>query len=217
MVYYGSADADLSVRVKEDFERKCIFLLEWACRTLNNEKTIDTEWGEENITANIYTYIDKSQLAVDYDIHIRCEQPLFSQDILDNRKKAKGAFRIDLMFQHNWDKQKYCFYVEAKNLVEHDFTKKGNKTATKAIQSQNRYISTGIDHFLGSHYPKGCLLGYVLNGSASGVQAGLNAILTQDNRGDEILVYASGISPWICYKSDHVACPMNLTHFWFEF
>ena len=213
----GRADAGLISDVKGDFEKKCISLLAWACKTLKSKKHVDAEWGEENITANIFTYIHKSQLSIDFDIFIECEHPFFSQDILDNKKRAKRAPRIDLVFQHNWKGKRKSFYVEAKNLVEHDFTKKGNKNATKAITIQDRYIETGIDHYLDSHYPKGCLIGYVLNGSISNVVLGINNRLKKKKRDDEMLNYESGSLPWICYQSTHAAKSMDIAHYMFVF
>ena len=51
----GKPDSSLVAEVKVDFEKKCVALLEWACMTLKSEKLVDVEWGEENITANIFT------------------------------------------------------------------------------------------------------------------------------------------------------------------
>lgn len=213
----GRADTHLITEVKEDFEQKCIALLEWACIRLKSEKHVDTEWGEENITANIYTYIHESQRAVDYDIFIECEHPFFCQEVLDNKKSAKGSSRIDLVFQNNWNSKKACFYVEAKNLIEYDFVKRGNKNATKAVKLQSRYIKTGIDHYLESHYPIGCLLGYILNGTIEHVVVGINCRLKKNKRDDEVLNYIAGCYPWICFQSDHVDKSMIIPHYLFAF
>lgn len=213
----GRADSSLITDVKIDFEKNCIILLAWACKTLKSKKHVDTEWGEENITANIFTYIHESQLSIDFDIFIECEHPFFSQAVLDNKKKAKGSPRIDLVFQNNWNGQRKSFYVETKNLVEHDFTKKRNKNATKAIRVQDRYIKTGIDHYLKSHYPKGCLLGYVLNGSVANVVVGINNRLKKKKRDDEVLNYISGSHEWVCCQSVHTSKPMKIAHYLFAF
>ncbi len=177
MAAIGSIDPVLVAQVRAAFEQTCIELLEWACQTLKSNKKVDTDWGEENISANIYTYIKDSQQSIDADIHVESEHPFYSQDILDNKKKAKKASRIDMVFQHNWSGQKFVYYVEAKNLVEHDYIKTGKKRAVKANRIQKRYIDTGIDHFLKGYYPKGCLLGYVLNGTINGVVNSLNSLL----------------------------------------
>ena len=213
----GRADSGLITDVKIDFEKKCLTLLVKACKTLKSKKHVDAEWGEENITANIFTYIHESQLRVNYDIFIECEHPFFSQEVLDNKKSAKRAPRIDLVFQNNWNRKKTSFYVEAKNLVEHDFIRKGNKNTTKAIKIQDRYIKTGIEHYLGSHYPKGCLLGYVLNGSIANVVVSINNRLKKQKRDDEVLIFDSGSLPWICYQSTHAAKSMSIAHYLFAF
>lgn len=217
MAAIGSIDPVLVAQVRVAFEQTCMELLKWACQTLKSNKQVDTDWGEENISANIYTYIKDSQKAIDADIHVESEHPFYNQDILDNKKKAKEASRIDMVFQHNWSSKRFVFYVEAKNLVEHNYTKTGRKRAAKAITIQKRYIETGIDHFLKGYYPKGCLLGYVLNGTINGVVKSLNSILVKAGRNSESLEYSSGTIPWMVFSSSHVKQNMTLEHYLFDF
>ena len=217
MAAIGSIDPVLVAQVRVAFEQTCIDLLEWACQTLRSNKKVDTDWGEENISANIYTYIKDSQRSIDADIHVESEHPFYNQDILDNKKKAKNASRIDMVFQHNWSGKRFIFYVEAKNLVECDYTKTGRKRAVKANTVQKRYIETGIDHFLKGYYPKGCLLGYVLNGTINGVVNALNSILVKAGRNSESLSFSSGTIPWMVFSSSHVKKNMKLEHYLFDF
>lgn len=212
----GTVDEKLIASTKALFEKRCIVLLEWACRTLRNSKPIDTEWGEENITANVYDLIYYSQLAIDYDIHPECEHLFYDQAILDNKKKAKAAPRIDMVFQNNWSGRRFLFFVEAKILVENDFKKKGRKRKTLAASVIKRYIETGIDHYLSGHYPPGCLLGYVLNGTINGVVNALNDQLQNATRGGECMYYISGFIPWVCFRSDHATQGMHIEHFLFD-
>lgn len=217
MAAVGNVDPALVAQVRAAFEKKCLALLQWACHTLKSNKKVDTDWGEENISANIYTYIKDCQQSIDEDIHVESEHSFYSQDILDNKKKARKASRIDLVFQHNWSGKRFVFYVEAKNLVERDYTKTGRKQAVKAITVQKRYIETGINHFLSGYYPKGCLLGYVLNGTISGIVSSLNALLVNSGRNSEQLQLSSGTIPWQIFFSNHVSQNMQIDHCLFDF
>lgn len=213
----GAVDPSVAAEVKTIFEQRCVDLLEWACLTLKSGKGVNVDWGEENITANIYVLIHDSQQSIDYDIHIECEHSFFDQDILDNKKKAKSASRIDMVFQHNWSGQRYSFYVEAKNLIETDAQKTGRKTKLRASSILDRYIETGIDHYLNKYYPLGCMLGYVLNGTIAGIVQALNTILIGKSRASEILSTPMGTSPWMLSKSTHAVQNMEIKHYLFYF
>ena len=213
----GNVDAVIVNHLKALFEERCVEMLEWACQTLKAKKNVNEEWGEENITANIYELIHDSQKSIEYDIHPDCEHHIYDQDILDNKKKAKTAHRIDLVFQHNWNKRRFSFYVEAKNLIEYDYQKPGLKTKKRAIGVLKRYIETGIDHYLAQYYPLGCMLGYVLNGTITGVVYKLNLLLKSNGRLAEMLDKPLGASPWVCYESKHDNQSIQLLHYIFEF
>ncbi len=213
----GTIAPDIVNKFKLNFDDKCVELLEWACLELKTKKAINADWGEENITANLYMLIRESQKSIENDIFLECEHPFFDQEILDNKKKAKGAPCIDLVFQHNWHGQRFSFYFEAKNLIENNVKKTNCKTETKASRVLKRYIETGIDHYLTSYYPFGCLLGYVLNGTISGVVKKLNAKLTRDRRSGEILTDPSGSTPWMSFQSQHLTQGKLIKHYFFDF
>ncbi len=212
----GTVNASVVASAIALFEERCIILLEWACQTLNSCKSIDIDWGEENITANIYVLIHDCQMAIDFDIYPESEHPFYDQDILDNKKKAKAASRIDLLFQNNWDGKRFSFFVEAKNLIEKDVQKKGRKSMTLAKDVLKRYIETGIDHYIGGYYPQGCMLGYVLNGSIEGVVNALNNIFIEKARLQETLKLSAGDRSLVCYKSSH-AENLQISHYLFDF
>lgn len=212
----GTVDPTLAVKAKRLFESRCVELLRWAAFTLKSTKTISPDWYEENITANIYTLIHESQQAIDFDIHPECEHPFFDKDILDNKKKAKAAVKIDLVFQQNWEGKRHLFYVEAKNLIGADVKKTGRKHITKAGDVMKRYVTTGIDHYIDEYYPLGCMLGYVLYGTIAGVVDSLNDILVADGRPTEKLVNPKGSLPWLCYQSHH-AKGFRINHYLFDF
>lgn len=211
----GTVDPILAVEAKHLFESRCVEMLKWAAFTLKTTKTITPDWGEENITANIYTLIHNSQQAIDYDIYAECEHPFFDQDILDNKKKAKAAVKIDMAFQHNWNRQKFSFYIEAKNLIETDVKKTGRKHITKAVDVMMRYVTTGIDHYVDEYYPQGCMLGYVLNGTIAGVVSVMNSMLVDKGRSSDVLDNPSGVSPWMSFQSQHAG--VQIMHYLFNF
>lgn len=220
MCTVGKADPIIAAKVRAVFEQRCVGMLKWACVELKREKRINADWGEDNITANLYVLIHNSQQAVDFDIHPECEHPFFSSDILDNRKRAKSANRIDLAFQHNWSSQRFMFFVEAKNLIENDVQKTGRKTKTRAATVIERYIDTGIDHYKLKHYPLGCLLGYVLNGTVDGVVSAINARLSNKNRSSERLSAPVGTQPWVVCQTHHIdktGQKVQIVHYLFDF
>lgn len=214
---FGRLNQDIVIQARVAFEQKCVALLELACRVLKAKKSVNWDWGEENISANIYTYIHNSQMAIEGDIFVESEHNFYQQNVLDNKAKAKSSPRIDLVLQHNWSGQKMIYYVEAKNLIDHDCHKSGRKRKTKADAVKCRYIETGIDHFKNGYYPNGCLLGYVLNGTIAGVVAGINTLLENKGRSGEILQYASGYEPWMVYKSNHASAVGTINHYLFNF
>jgi len=220
MCAVGKADPKIVAKVRVVFEQRCVEMLERACMTLKREKQINADWGEENITANLYVLIHNSQQSVEYDIHPECEHPFFSPGILDNKKKAKSATKIDLAFQHNWSGQRFMFFVEAKNLIENDVLKTGRKTKTRAAKVIERYIKTGIDHYLNKHYRLGCLLGYVLNGTVDGIVRTINAKLTKTMRSSELLSEPIGTQPWMVCHSIHTDTTnqnVQIAHYLFDF
>ena len=98
----GSIKKSIVIKVKYNFERNCVDLLKWACTTLKSSKTIDINWGEENISANLYQYISNSPQATKCNIFVESEHSFYTDDILNNRKNSKSGSRIDLVFQNNW-------------------------------------------------------------------------------------------------------------------
>lgn len=217
MAVFGRINGVWSSWAKRTFETRCVALLRDACVALKAKDVVNVDWGEENITANIYVYIVNSPQAINHDIFIENEHSFYGADVLNNRKKARTAPRIDLVLQNNWRGQKLMFYVEAKNLVENDFRRTGRRTVCQAKAVQQRYIDTGIDHYLEGYYPMGCVLAYILNGTAIGVVDGINSLLSATERNTEILSLDSGISPWLCFKSTHVMQQKEIAHYMMEF
>lgn len=153
---------------ENSFRTNCLILIGEAYNWLKESKCVSVGWNEETISANIFTHIDESEKAISWNISISDECRLYNQAILNNKKSAKSAPRIDLKLTTNWieAKKRINFFVEAKNLIENNSPKTNRKSRLDAKKIQSRYISTGIDHFITGEYPSnGCMLGYILEGS----------------------------------------------------
>ena len=216
----GKADPMVAAKIRAVFEQRCVEMLQWACVTLKGEKHINADWDEENITANLYELIRTSSLSVEYGIYLEYDHSFFGPEILDNKKKANSAARVDLAFQYGWTGPRFWFFVEAKNLIERDVQKTGRKTKMRAATVIERYIETGIDHYLNKHYPLGCLLGYVLNGTIDSVVKAINMRLAKKMRNSETLSLPLGTLPWMVSQSRHTDKAnqeVQIVHYLFDF
>ena len=199
---------DIISDFENSFRNNCLILIGEAYKWLTDMKYITVDWSEETISANIFTYIDASEKAIRWNINVSDECRLYNQAILENKKSAKSASRIDLKLSTNWTEvtKRIVYYVEAKNLIENNCMKHGRKTKLDATRIQKRYISTGIDQFISGQYPvNGCILGYLLEGTTDGTVEKLNNILTCSNRRNEILNKTMIDIPYLeeAYTSTH--------------
>jgi hypothetical protein len=186
----GFLNSDIIFQFQESFETNCLSLFGDAYTHINNTLDISADWEEENISANFFDYIDKSERAIGLNINISDEHRLYYQSILSGQTTAKSASRIDFRLTTNWTQaNKRCeFYIEAKNLIENDCVKKGRKSKLKAKKNHERYINTGIDSFISGKYPQnGCLIGYVLEGIPENIVTKINSRLDLSNRKSENL------------------------------
>lgn len=201
------------------FERRCVELLAEACSHVQAQRHPDTNWPEENITANIDDYLRNSQKMRNYDIHIDSDYYLWDSDILSNAKTAHSAPRIDMSFCNYRIAKRFVFYVEAKNLIEHPCRKFGRKSMLQPNAIQRRYIEKGIDHYVTQYYPMpGVMLGYILEGDVSLIVKGINSILVQANRLTEIMQNVmSEDGRFSKFQSIHSSLTEPLSHYWFRF
>jgi hypothetical protein len=185
---------------ENSFRTNCLILIGEAYNWLKENKCVSADWNEETISANIFTYIDESEKAISWNISISDECRLYNQTILNNKKSAKSAPRIDLKLTTNWIKAKkrIVFFVEAKSLIENNCLKTNRKSRLNAKKIQTRYISTGIDHFISGEYPSnGCMLGYILEGSTHAIIDGLNTLLNNSSRSSERLKAVETTIPYL--------------------
>lgn len=205
----GHLNNDIISDFENSFRTNCLTLIGEAYKWLKETKSITVDWSEETISANIFTHIDESEKAITWNINVSDECRLYHQAILNNKKSAKSASRIDLKLSTNWIEvtKRVSYFVEAKNLIENNCVKQGRKTKLNANKIQERYISTGIDHFVSGYYPaNGCMLGYVLEGTPNGIVERLNVLLSNSSRGTEILERVDQDIPYIkdIYSSCHI-------------
>ncbi len=217
----GKLRVSIVSEIEECFVNNCLTLFGEAYLYIKENKEITVDWDEENISAFFFEFIDKSETAIALNINISDEHRLFYADILDGKKKAKTASRIDFRLTTNWSEQKKRleYFVEAKNLIENDCSKGGRKTKINAQKNQERYIKTGIDNFVSGKYPpRSCLVGYVLQGNPNEIVKKINNHLLMNGRATEQLqIFESYIQNLqFCYHSNHTNDYL-LKHFFLQF
>lgn len=204
----GQLDNTLISEFENCFQNNCLVLIGEAYNWLYENGNVTIDWDEETISANIFTFIDESAKAISYNISISDECRLYNRDILQNKKKAKAAPRIDLKLATNWieGRKRLCLYIEAKNLIENNCNKASRKSKIDAVRVRSRYIATGIDNFLSGEYPQnGLMLAYVLEGTADKIIDHLNITLANSSRQSEILTEVQVDVPHLenSYVSQH--------------
>lgn len=168
-----------------------------------------------------FTHIDENEKAIAWNINVSDECRLYHKAILNNKESAKSASRIDLKLSTNWidATKRVCYFVEAKNLIENNCTKQGRKSKLSAKKIQERYISTGIDHFISGEYPSnGCMLGYIIEGTPTRIVENINEILLQATRSDETLKKKKLDIPYL--EEAYISVHLNnyvLHHYFLQF
>lgn len=217
----GKLNNSISNSFEESFLFNCLELFGEAYIYIKNNKNITADWEKENISANFYDYIDKSEKAISWNINISDEHRIFYESILLGKKPAKTASRIDFRLTTNWIEQKKRleYFIEAKNLIESDCEKVGRKAKINAQSLHKRYVNTGIDNFVSKKYPSnGCLVGYVLQGKPTIIVDKINICLNNQNRTNEHLKKIDCTIPNLdfCYQSYH-SNEVTLKHFLLKF
>lgn len=119
------------------------------------------------------------------------EKRLLPHGLQNRRRSVDDANRVVIQIGgFGWSSEEYrtVYYIEAKNLYCHSFTKTGNTSITSPGKYAQRYIDTGIDNLLNGHYPSNTLLlGYVLVGAVGEAVDLLNQYLTKRTRSTEMI------------------------------
>ena len=159
---------------KSGFERKCIFVFIDAYHSLILENTLSSSWKENKITKELVKYFKNSSYFSKWGLDIVREYYL---DEYYEETDPDKTPRIDIKITNNQIQKKFDYFIEAKNLCETDWKKEtGTKVSAKNLQQ--RYIDTGISHFVSGYYPSnGCLCGYILQGNTDNIIHKINEIL----------------------------------------
>lgn len=168
---------NLNVRniFRDAFEQKCFQLINEAYQSSLNEKIIQLNWNENDISQEILEKIDRNPLRLKWNITASREFYLPKNDF-----KIKGfadrLSRIDFRLTSIFSEQEFKYYLEAKRLKEND------------SELNRAYINEGMNRFISEKYPLGCMLGYLLEGKVDKTINGINNLLVKDKRQTETLI-----------------------------
>lgn len=215
----GSLNQHIIREFKDQFENNCIRLLLESHKELVQHGSGFRDSDENSITVQLIGYMKKNPVSSDYKIDITREQYIDSDAVYAGIDDPDASPRIDIRLMNWTSPEKFEYFFEAKNLYENNFTKFGRATVTNAKAYCQRYIDTGIQNFIGGKYPRGCLVGYVLEGKSDSIAARINELLTEAKRNTEHLVNQPKFEKiQFRYLSTHTGCSLSeLTHYFLSF
>lgn len=195
---------DIIKKFRRTFETRCLALVIDAYKVAIDNKSIKLDWDENDITAELHSYIDSDQKRIDWKIITNVEQHIPKKDIEKEKGFAAKFPRIDMRLTTFSSHQEYKYHLEAKNL-------KQNSSKLK-----RRYIDTGIDSFVSKKYSNGSIIGYLLEGEVDKTMDGINSLLVKDDRESEILKTGILTLHPDYYESEHPRIE-TLKHIVFDF
>jgi len=198
----GSA-SQVIPNIDDDFEQACLLIVIEGFKDMKREAHYDLAWKETRFSAHLIGYMQQARERNDLLLRIDPEYHLYHQEVLEGKEDPDTAPRIDIKISGGWAKEDIYYGVEGKVLVENDWGTRDN------YQLRTRYIDTGIDNFVSGRYsrdiPRGCILGYVVQGTASEIALKINELLTHHGRASEHLTNRHFINNCPdCYKSRHI-------------
>lgn len=162
---------------KAGFEYKCIFILVDGYRLMKAANQYSLDWEEEQFTAQLINFIKSCPSSKNWKVHVNHEIRNYTEEIISGEKLPKQASRIDMQMLSWQSENEEVYYIEAKNLCENNWTKSTGSEVSSSYQL-NRYVNTGISHFISGHYPKnGGVCGYILKGNSDRIAQKLNVVL----------------------------------------
>lgn len=191
-------------KFRDAFEQKCCRLIIEAYYTSTNEKIIQLDWNENDISSEIHRHIKENPLRKKWRFSTNVEAHIPNENIPKEKGFADRDLRIDFRLTTFQKSEEYEYFFEAKNLKQND-------TALK-----RRYIKTGIDSFVNKKYENGSLVGYLLEGKIDATISGINSLLTKDKRNTETLNPISNKLLKSYYESTHSDIG-TLKHLIFDF
>ena len=194
--------SDVIPNVDSNFEQACLWIMTEAFKQMKREKRYDLTWKETCFSACLVGYMQKIRHEKDIRLRIDPESHLYRKEMLNCTEDPDTAPRIDIKISGGWVREDVYYGIEGKVLVEN------NWRTRDASYLRRRYIATGIDNFVNGRYSDkmdiGCMVGYVVQGSASEIVSKINNLLIRDGRNKEnIMLHAiDGCSN--CYLSKHI-------------
>lgn len=190
----GTISSNIKQAFVDSFQQNCIALVCQAHDVLYANLVINQDMDEETISTCIYDCIRNNKYTINQGIHVNIEHRLLPNGYVQNPTPSKQLNRIDFHFEADcWEHSpvvRYEYFMEAKNLYEHNFRKSSNTSDTQANSYFKRYIETGIEHIIKGDYPSNAvILGYVLVGAINPVVDGINSELSSQNRNSEHLFH----------------------------
>lgn len=189
---------------KRAFENKCFSLVIEAYESSLNEKTIQLNWNENDISQELYEKLDANPKRLQFNITASRE---FHLSNTTNKEKgfADKLPRIDLRMSRITSNLEIKYFFEAKRLKENDSVLKRS------------YIDDGMDRFTSKKYPSGCMLGFLLQGNVNKtVEEGINKLLIKDKRNTETLISKKNDLHKDYFESNHIEIGV-LKHLIFDF
>lgn len=188
---------------KNAFEQKCFQLIVEAYQISLTQEIIQLDWNENDISSELHEAINENPLRVKWKVSSNVEQHI-PKEITKEKGFADKFPRIDFKLTSFVSEYEFKYFFEAKNLKENDSSLK------------RRYIDTGIDNFVSEKYPKGSLVGYLLEGEKNNTVNGINSLLTKDKRHTETLKSKINKLHTDYYESEHLTIGI-LKHLIFDF
>jgi hypothetical protein len=181
----GFIKIDIIQEFQSEYEGLCLELLHQGYQLMLSEGLYDIDWEEDSLSLCYIEYMKKCPLRNEKQISIEPQSKIYKEEHIYEGVSLKGTPIIDMKFIR-WVKHELHYYAEAKNLsVETWYKKEGSEV--NASYYNNRYVTTGIEHFLSSYYPSNsCLVGYVLNGSTSRVLQAINKVIERKSLNPKI-------------------------------
>lgn len=195
---------NLAKAYKKAFEQRCFLLLKEAYQTALKEKVIQLDWDENDISQKLHEKIDNNPKRLNWNIASTREE-----HIANNEKEEKGFAdklpRIDMKMSTILSAIEIKFFCEAKRLKQND------------SKLKRAYINDGMDRYITKKYPKGCMLGYLLQGTVPDTVKGINSLLKKDNRKTEVLNSKQHSLLNDYYESNHKNNVGTIKHLIFDF
>lgn len=177
------------VNAGQSFKMICLELLDAAYAEVLAEKVVTQEWEENAISEIIAERMNNNPETIQRFITVELEKRLITEDWRETSVSVDGAPRIDFKiggFNMTPSRSRVQCFMEAKNLYGEDFRKANNSMVTSSSYYGKRYVLTGINNVLNSHYPgETVLLGYVLVGSIQSAVDKVNEQLSLLSRDEE--------------------------------